>query len=263
MTRRTFALSLAAGTMAAQTTETAKARGKRIVDKTLAALGGDAFRNMSSRTEIGRAYSFYRDAITGLSVARIYTRYLEPDGKTPIYQLQRQVLGKKQEEAVLFTTNDAYDVTYRGAKPLKETQIQQFRETTLHDVFYILRVRLHEPGIEFEGAGADVVENQPVEALDIFDSDNRQIRVWINSDTFLPSKQRFYRWDETIKDRHEEVTRYDKYREVGSGVMWPYVTERDRDTEKIFELYSDKVTVNDPLPDSMFELPGGIKMLKR
>lgn len=260
MTRRAFALSLVAGTLAA---ETAKDRGKRLIDKTLQALGGDAFRTVSTRTEIGRAYSFYREQLSGLSIARIYTKYMEPDGKTPIYQLEREVLGKQQEDSVLFTTNDAYDITYRGARPLPEQQIKQHRETVLHDIFYILRERLAEPGIEFESAGADVVENQPVQAVDIFDSENRNIRVWVNSDTFLPTKQRFYRWDPTINDRREEVTRYAKYRDVGQGVMWPYSTERERDTEKIFQLFSDHVSVNDPLADSMFELPNGIKMLKR
>ncbi len=260
MTRRTFALSLVAGRLAA---ETAKDRGRRLVDKTLEALGGDAFRNMRTRTETGRAYSFYHEKMTGISIARIHTKYLEPDGKTPIYQLQRQVLGKKQEDAVLFTTNDAYDVTYRGAKPLTEQQVQQFRETTLHDIFYILRERLSEPGLEIEGSGADFVENQPVEGIDFFDSENRNVRVWVNSDSYLPAKQRFYRWDATIGDRHEEVTRYSKYRPVGNGVTWPYVIERERDTEKIFELYSERVTVGDPLPDSMFELPNGIRMLSR
>ncbi len=260
MTRRTFALSLVAGTLAA---ETAKDRGKRLLDKTLEALGGDAFRNMTTRTEMGRAYSFYHEKLSGLSIARLYTKYIEPDGKSPIYELQRQVFGKKQEDAVIFTTNDAYDVTYRGAKPLTEQQIQQFRDTTLHDVFYILRERIAEPGFEVEGSGADFVENQPAEMMDLFDSENRKVRVWVNSDTFLPVKQSFTRWDPIINDRREEVTRYSKYRSVGNNVMWPYVIERERDTEKIFVLYSDHVSVGDALPDSMFELPNGIKMLSR
>jgi hypothetical protein len=260
MTRRTFALSLVAGTLAA---ETAKDRGKRLLDKTLEALGGDAFRNMSTRTETGRAYSFYHEKLSGLSIARVYTKYIEPDGKSPIYELQRQVFGKKQEDAVIFTTNDAYDVTYRGAKPLTEQQIQQFRDTTLHDVFYILRERIAEPGFEVEGSGADFVENQPAEMMDLFDSENRKVRVWVNSTTFLPVKQSFTRWDPIINDRREEVTRYSKYRDVGNKVMWPYVIERERDTEKIFVLYSDHVTVGEALPDSMFELPNGIKMLSR
>ena len=265
MTRRTFAglLNVALAGSPAFAAESSKARGKQLIDKVIDALGGDAFRNMQTRTETGRAYSFYHDQLNGLSVARIYTKYLQPDASAKILEMQRQVFGKKLEDAVLFTTNEAFDVTYRGAKPLADDRVKQFRETTLHDVFYILRERLSEPGLEFEAAGADVIENQPVQAIDIFDAENRNVRVWVNSDTFLPSKQRFYRWDPIINDRREEVTRYSKYRDVGNGVMWPHATERERDTEKIFELYSEKVTVDDQLPDSMFELPNGIKILKK
>lgn len=260
MTRRTFALSLAAGSVLAA--EAPKDRAKRIVQQTIDALGGDAFRNMRTRTEIGRAYSFYRDKLTGMSPARIYTKYLEPDGKTPIYELQRQVLGKKQEDTVLFTTNEAYDVTYRGAKPLPDDRIKQFRENALQNIFYILRVRLAEPGLDIDSAGTDVVENQPVETIDVYDAEDRKIRVWINSDTFLPARQRYYSWDPLIHDHHEEVTHFTKYRKVG-GIMWPYAIERDRDDEKYSQMLSEQVAVDDPLPDSMFELPNGVTMLKR
>ncbi len=265
MTRRTFALSVAAGVGAgaALGAETSKDRGKRLIERTIEALGGDAFRNMRTRTETGRAYSFYRDEVTGLSVATFQTKYLPREGQEGLFEMQRQVFGKQQEDAVLFTASEGFEVTYRGAKPLTDDRVKQFRETTLHEIFYVLRERLDEPGMEFEAAGKDVVENQPVEAIDIFDAENRRIRVWVNSDTFLPSKQRFYRWDAIINDRREEITRYSKYRDAGNGVMWPHTTERERDTEKLFQMYSDQVTVNDPLPDSLFELPNGIRMLKK
>jgi hypothetical protein len=269
MTRRNFAgiaVGIATASLAAPrvfAADTAKARGKQLVDKIIYALGGDAFRNMRTRTETGRAYSFYREQLSGLAVARIYTKYLAPDSSSGILEMQRQVFGKKLEDAVLFTTSEAFDVTYRGAKPLADERVKQFRETTLQDIFYILRQRLTEPGIEFEAAGSDVVENRPAEALDVFDAENRKVRVWVDPTTYLPSKQRFYRWDPTINDRREEVTRYSKYRNVGNGVMWPFDTERERDTEKIFQLFSEKVTVDDQLPESMFELPNGIKILKK
>jgi hypothetical protein len=240
-----------------------KDRGRQLRDKVIYALGGDAFRNMRTRTETGRAYSFYREQLSGLAVAHIYTRYLPPDSSGAVRMLQRQVFGKKLEDAVLFTTDEAFDVTYRGAKPLADDRVKQYHETTLHDVFYILRERLAEPGIEFESPGPDVMENQPVEALDIFDAENRNVRVWVNATTFLPIKQRFYRWDPTINDRREEVTRYSKYRDAGNGVMWPFDTERERDTEKNFQLFSEHVTVDDPLAGSMFELPNGIRILKK
>jgi hypothetical protein len=265
MTRRTFALlaSAASVTSVVRGAESAKDRGRQLADKVILALGGDAFRNMRTRTEIGRAYSFYRDQLSGLAVARIYTKYEKPDEGSGLREVQRQVFGKKLDDAVLFKADDAYEVTYRGAKPLPDDRVKQFRESTLHDVFYILKERMMEPGVEFEAAGSDVIENQSVQSLDIFDSENRQVRVWLNATSLLPIKQRFRRWDPTVNDWREEVTRFSKYREVTNGVMWPYATDRERDTEKIFEMYSEQVKIDEQLPDSMFELPNGIKILKK
>lgn len=262
MTRRDFALSLAAACPAALHAETPLERGRRLIDKAIYALGGDAFRNMQTRTEIGHAYTFYRDRLTGLSAARMYTKYLPRDSGGTLREVQRQAFGKKQDDAVIFTAEEGYEVTYRGAQPLTADRIEQFRSATLQDVFYILRERMDDPGLEFQADGSDVVENQSVETVEIYDSENRNVTVWLNADTFLPVKQRFHRWDPVIKDRREEVARYSKYRGVGDGVMWPYATERDRDSEKIFQFYSDHVAVNEILKDSLFELPNGIKILK-
>ena len=263
MNRRKFALALAAGATQLRG-ETAKERGKLLADKVVEGLGGSAFRNMQTHTEMGRAYSFYHEKLNGLSVARIYTKYLQPDKQADgIFQLQRQVLGKHLEDAVIFTTNEGYEVTYRGAKPLPDDQVMRYHETTLRDIFYILRERFDEPGIEFESSGADVVENQSVLKLDVYDSENRQITVWVSATTFLPVKQRFYRWDPVINARREEVTRYSKYRDIGQGIMWPFATERERDTEKVYQMFSEQVTANETMADSLFELPNGIKMLKK
>jgi hypothetical protein len=260
MTRRCFVGLAACAALQAQTSQQ---RGRQIADKTIYALGGDGFRFMQTRVETGRAYSFYREQISGLSIAHIYTKYLPHPAPESVGELQRQAFGKKQEDAVIFTTTEAYDVTYRGAKPLPEERVKQFRETLLHDFFYILRVRTGEPGLVFESRGRDVVENQPVETIDVFDAQNRNVTVWIHADTMLPVKQRFQRWDPVINDRREEVTRYTKYRESGNGVMWPYGTQRERDGEKIYEMYAERVTIGEDLKDDLFQLPGGIKILKK
>ncbi|HZL57234.1 MAG TPA: hypothetical protein VFC21_09145 [Bryobacteraceae bacterium] len=248
MTRRGFIGLAGAATLCAQTSQQ---RGRAIVDKVIEALGGDGFRHMNGRTEIGRSYTFYRDQITGLSPARIYTKYYPPEGAT-LRAKQRQIFGKKQEDAVILTDTAAWEITFRGPKKLPAERVQQFVDTTLHEIFYILRARIDEPGMAFESRGRDVVENQPVEIVEIYDAENRNVTVWFHQDTLLPVRQRFKRWDPIVKDQREEITRYTKYREAGNGVMWPHDTQRERDKEKIYELYSDKVTVDDNLPESMF-----------
>ena len=56
--------------------QTSQERGRRVVMEAVEALGGERFLAMKDRTETGRAYSFYRDEVSGLSRAVIYTRYL-------------------------------------------------------------------------------------------------------------------------------------------------------------------------------------------
>jgi hypothetical protein len=43
----------------------------------------------------------------------------------------------------------------------------------------------------------------------------------------------------------------------------PFVTERFRNGEKVFQLFSDNVQVNQTIPPGTFELPPGVKMLKK
>jgi len=99
--------------------ETRQARGKRVVDEALAALGGDAFLRVEDRVETGRAYSFYDSKLSGLSVATVYTRYLVPaPGK--LAMRERENFGRKQDEGfVLFNESGAWEVNYHGAKPLE------------------------------------------------------------------------------------------------------------------------------------------------
>jgi len=265
MTRRLFAVSLpaalAAGRLRAESTEE---RGRKLLDKLVAALGGDYFVNMHDRTEEGRAYSFFREQLSGLSVVKLYTQYRQQPGPGNFPAIrERQAFGKKQEDAVLFTDGNAYEVTFRGARPLADERLRRYVESTQHNIFYIVRQRLHESGMFFESPGGDVVDNYPVQVLKITDAENRVVTVYLDHNTFLPVMQRFYLRDPILKERREEVTRFNKYRSVKPGVMWPYDIQRERDGEKIYQMFAENVTINNDLPEKLFVLPQGIKVLKK
>src|SRR5579872_2772903 len=142
------------------------ARGKKVIDDAIGALGGDKFLQMQDRVETGRAYSFYRDNLSGLSIARIYTRYLTVDPTKSAHELgvrERQSFGKNEDSAVVLREDGGANITYRGPKPIPIEDFERYRETTLHNIFYILRQRLHEPGMDFEFVGSDVVDRLPVD----------------------------------------------------------------------------------------------------
>jgi hypothetical protein len=246
--------------------ESNEERGKRVVDEALAALGGDRFLAMRDRVESGRAYVFYREELTGLSLAKIYTRYLvRPEPPVPGFLgvREREAFGKREDDVILFTEDAGYEITFRGARPISDQRLAQYRNSTLKNIFYILRQRLGEPGMIFESRGSDFYENSPVEIVDITDSNNETVTVYFDQFSKLPTRQSFFRRDPVTKDRIEEVTIFAKYRDVGGGVQWPFSIRRERNGEKIFEIYSDSVVINQDLTDDLFTLPANMKILKK
>ena len=242
--------------------ETPAERGKRVVNEALQAIGGNAYLHMEDRLESGRAYSFYRSELSGLSIARIYTRYLAPaPGQLSVRE--RQAFGKDEYSAVLFNENGAWELSFRGARPLQDERYANYKDSTLRNIFYILRERLDEPGLTFYSQGADIYLNQPVEIVDITDADNRTVTVYFSQTTKLPVRQLFKRRNPEFKDFDTEETSFSKYRDVGGGVKWPFDVRRERNGEKNYEMFSDAVEINKSLKDDLFTLPGNLKLLPK
>ncbi len=261
--KRWIAAMCAAGcAMTAGAAETRQERGKRVVYEALQALGADAFLQMQDRVESGRAYSFYRQELTGLSVAKIYTRYLVPvPGKVSLRE--REAFGKDESSAVLFTENGAWEITFRGARPLDDERVARFRDSTLRNVLYILRQRLKEPEMTFYSQGTDFWENRPVEIVDITDSDNNTVTVYFDQLSKVPVRQVYRRRNPEFKDFDTEETVFANFRDVGGGVRWPTSQVRKRNGDKIFEMYADSVQVNQDLTDDLFTLPANLKILPK
>ncbi len=242
-------------------------RALRVIHEAIAALGGNAFLNMQDRTESGRVYAFYREQLTGLASATIYTKYVPITDSHDLAVRERDSFVKnnksvKEEYADLFTDKGAWDISYRGVRPLPEDRMPRYKESARRNIFYIMRERMKEPGMIFESRGADVMDNRPVEIVDVTDGDNDTTTVYFDQTTRLPMRQVFYRRDPVTKDRDEEVTIFAKYRDVG-GVQWPFDVQRMRNGEVIFQIYADTVKINQGLSPTLFELPPGATMLKQ
>ena len=266
MLRRTFAAGILLAGAARPQNLKKEQRGRELIGQCVQALGGQAFLRMQDRLEIGRAYSFYRENLSGLAIAHLYTRYPAPPSPEPVsyYGIQeRQSFGKKQEDAVLFINDGAYEVTFRGVRPLPDETMTKHRESTITNILYILRQRMDEPGLSFESAGIDVVDNRQVEAVEIYDNADRKITVYLGIENKLPVMQRYMRLDPTYKERVEEIARFSKYKSVGSGITWPMDVGRERDGEKTYQMFADSVTINNNFDGKLFTLPRDMQMLKK
>ena len=238
-------------------------KGKQMIDKAIEALGGDAFLHMRSREMSGRIYSFFHDKISGSDIAQVYTEYLdEPQGKG-LQVREREVLGKKHDYSYLFLPDQAFDITFRGARPLPDDRWEIYSRSARHDILYLLRVRRNEPGMQFEFVGSDVLISTHVEIVDITDAAGETVRVYLDHNTMLPVRQS-YKWlDAETRQHDDEVTDFDKWRDAGNGVKFPFTIERERNGYKVYQSFADKVEVNTTLPATIFDLPPGAKILKK
>ncbi|HVO97019.1 MAG TPA: hypothetical protein VMT15_03090 [Bryobacteraceae bacterium] len=257
MTRRHFLFSASAIVYGQAAQTQAEIRGRKVIDNAIAALGGNAFLTMADRTEVGRAYSYYREEISGLSVAKIYTRYLTvPPDKvgSDLGQREKEVFGKDEDTSVLFLEDRGWETSWRGSKQMEPDRFERYKDTTLRNVLYIFRQRLKEPGMIFEMQGSDVVDNLPVDIVDITDSEDRVLHVHFHQSTKLPVRQIYKRKNPVTKEQDDEVTLFGRYFEAG-GVQWPRQIRRERNGEKVYEIFAESVKINSGFSDNLFSEP--------
>lgn len=267
MTRRTFSAGLLLAAAArAETESSQQKKGQALIDACIAALGGPGFLNMQDRLESGRAFSFYREKLSGLSIAHLYTRYVPPPNPAPANyfgMLERQLFGKKQDYGVLFDREGGFETTFRGVRPLPDDAVAKHKESAITNILYILRMRRNEPGLTFESAGLQVIDNRQADTVNIYDNADRKIMVAFSTETHLPIMQSYQKLDPVYKERIEEITRFSKYHQAGNGVMWPLDIGRERDGEKIYQMFSDSVSVGNHFDDKLFTLPRDMKVLRK
>lgn len=257
---RTLAFTaLAAATLLGQGVSSPKAEA--ILQETLDALGGKAFQSLNTLEEKGRAYSFRRDNLVGLAIIRVVSKYPDPAGApqgAPAY-LEHQYYGEKEDLAAITLYDRTFDITYRGFTPVDEENNQRIKESRLHNFFYIARQRLPREKYIVEYIGTDIVRNQPAIGIRLVDPDFRVTELWVHRTTKLPIRQEFTRRDPKTNLPIQEVTEWDKFRDVGGGIQWPLYVLRESKGQKVFEMFSNEVTVNPPVKDSVFELPNAAK----
>jgi hypothetical protein len=238
-------------------------QGRQMIDKAIAALGDSSFTHLRTVTTYGRIYGFFHDQLSGLDIARTYREFDDVLPAKGLGVKERQVLGKKQDYGYLYLPDQAFDLTFRGARPIPDENWEKYKRATQNDILYILRFRMKEPGLQFDYVGSDVLISNHVEIVDVSDANDLVIRVYFDHNTMLPIKQTYSWLDPATHERNDEVTIYDKWRNAGFGVMWPFSIERQRNGYKTYQSFCESVEVDKALPAKIFDLPEGSKILKK
>ncbi len=246
-----FAGVLAAAAVLRQEDERAS-KGRALLDAAVQALGGQAFLSARDSRSEGRAYQFNRfEELSGLAKFVEYEKF--PDKV-------RQELGKDKDIIVVYNGDKGWEKAFRGVREMNEEEMKRVRENRLMGVENILRFRLKEPGLQVRFMNSDVIGGKPVDWVEVTDAENRAVSIAIEQSTKFPVRREWTRRNPQTHVREDEVEILGNYQKDGA-IMTPHYVLRERDRQKMFEVFLTDTTYNVNPPDSLFQRPPGPERL--
>lgn len=245
-----IALATSAAIGHAETAAAGGRDGKQVVAEAVQALGGDKFLSMQDRVSTGWTTSWQRSG-SRLLRTKFYNAY-PADGA-----VTRHTYDKQESHALLVKSDGAYEITFRGSRPIEKDRADRLVMQERLNVLNVLRMQFSDAALTYDYRGSTVCELQSGELVDIVSEDHEipVVTVCFSKTTHLPIRQSYFQRDPLTKERIEEVTLFSRYLDA-DGVTWPRQVAFLRDGEPVRDLFYESTEVNKGLNAEMFATPG-------
>lgn len=219
-------------------------KARELLDKMIAALGGQAFLNYTARSEQGRAYSFYQGRPNGGGTEFRYF-WQTPDK-------DRMEIGKKRDVVRLHNGDMGYEITYKGTAALGKDEMRDYLRTYAHSMNVVLRQWLKEPGTVLLYTGTGIADNRMTELITVLNAKGESVIIAVDPTSYLPVRKSFVYRDPVDNLKSEEMETYGNYRPQ-QGMMTAHTIVRGKNGEMVAQRFLTKVEYNPPLSASMFD----------
>lgn len=227
--------------VASQDPNTQKA--KALLQKMIAAMGGQAFLNYQTMTQEGRTYSFYQGQPNSLGT--LFWRFWKYPDK------DRIELTKDRDVTYIYTGDKGYEVTYKGTAAMEPKDLSEYLLRRKYSIEQVLRVWLPNPGTLILYDGSALADQTFVEQVTLVDKENNSVTLGIDPNSHLLIEKSFtYRDYDGLKSTDEEV--YANYRPEG-GIQTAHTIVRSHNGQQTGQRFLTKVEYNVPIEDSKFE----------
>jgi len=222
-------------------------KAKAIVDQGIQALGGQAFLTIRDREQQGRGYSFHHGRDSGGGVFWSFSQF--PDK-------ERVEVTKERDIAQLYVGNKAYEITYKGARPLEQKDLDAYLRRRRFSLDTVLRTWVNDPGVVLLYEGLAIAAQHPAAQVTLINSQNESVTLYFDTDSHLPVKKSFSWRDPVDKQKNLEEEVYENYRAV-SGILAPFNVTRFFNGDMASQRFLNSVTINQGLDQAMFDPNSG------
>jgi len=239
-------------------------QARTVLDRTVQALGGQAYLTYENKEESGRYYPFYhgRTGSTGIPY-NYYVEYPSRDRFEIVHTKDIHVIpgsidiggvkvAGKFDLVQIFNGNKGFELTYKGTAALEPEDVQNHLRRRQHSLEAVFRRWVGDPKVALFYEGQAVVDGKQTEGVSLLNSQNDSVSVYLDINTHYPVKISYSWRDPKDKQKNEEYEIYDNYKLV-QGIWTAHAISRYFNGDTSQQRFITTASYNQKLSDSMFD----------
>ena len=223
-------------------------QAKKVLEDAINALGGQTYLTIRDREQQGRGYGFHGGRPTG-SGGLFWSFWEFPDK-------ERVELTKERDVAELYVGNKGWELTYKGAAPIEQKDLDDYLRRRKFSLDTILRTWVNDPTVVLLFEGNAIAAQHPALRVTLVNAKDESVTLFFDVETHLPVKKSFEWRDPVDRQKNLEEEIYENYRPV-SGIMAPYNLTRYFNGDMASQRFLNSVTINQGLDQAMFDPHSG------
>ena len=238
----------------AQTAAGEASQGRKLLDKMVAALGGDAWLHREDWIFYGRSASFYKgQPHESVPAFEEYYR-AQPFGEriVVITHFGIFIATDHRDIAEVWTPENGFEVTYKGTKALPAKDVAEYQRRRRHSLETVVEEWLKQPGVLVTYEGTNMVERRLAEQVSILTANNDAVTLELDEATHLPLSLSYQWLDPVYKDLNKDVEQFDDYHVV-QGIQTPYSITRLHNGDMVMQRFLTKAVYNTKLAPDLFD----------
>jgi hypothetical protein len=223
-------------------------KARELVEQAIQALGGPLYLAVRSRSTQGRSYAFHHGRPSNAGV--LFWSFIEFPDK------ERDEFTKERDIARVYAGTKAWEITYKGAKPIDQKDLDDYLRQRHYSLDTILRTWINDPGVIFLYQGNAIAAQHEAYKVTLINAKNESVDLFFDTESHLPVKKTFEWRDPVDRQKNIEEEIYENYRDAG-GVVVPYNTTRYFNGDMAAERFLNSATINETLDEAMFDPNSG------
>jgi hypothetical protein len=238
-----------------------KAKARQLLNLSIQAMGGSAYRNQGESDCEGRVAKFDRNGGTqGYSIMRSYWKF--PDKNRTEYVVKSTKGGmfavlwgnmpvKGGEFIQLLDGDKGWTMDKGGVNDADATVVEDFQASLKRQVRNLLLNRANEEGIFLYYAGIGISDMKEVDWIDFNDQSDNKVRLALDHMSHLPLRTVASTANEEMHDRDEDVAIYSNYKEK-DGVQSAMQITREHNGQRTHQIFYTSCSNSPNLPADFF-----------